>query len=39
MDTEAVTRINYPSFEWIKGHSGALLPEEVTAQLDELFEE
>lgn len=28
-----------PSFEWTKGHSGALLPEEVTAQLDELFEE
>ena len=28
-----------PSFEWIKGHSGALLPEEVTAQLDDLFEE
>lgn len=28
-----------PSFEWTKGHSGALLPEEVTAQLDELCEE
>ena len=28
-----------PSFEWTKGHSGVLLPEEVTAQLDELFEE
>lgn len=27
-----------PSFEWTKGHSGALLPEEVVAQLNELCE-
>lgn len=28
-----------PSFEWAKGHSGALLSDEVDAKLDELWEE
>ena len=28
-----------PSFDWAKGHSGALLSDEVEAKLDELWEE
>ena len=28
-----------PEFEWAKGHSGALLPEEIVTKLDELCEE
>jgi hypothetical protein len=27
-----------PAFDWSKGHSGALLPEEVAAQIGELCE-
>ena len=28
-----------PGFDWSKGHSGALLPEEVVTKLDELDDE
>lgn len=27
-----------PAFDWVKGHSGALLPDEIVAKLDELCE-
>lgn len=28
----------FPSYEWAKGHSGALLPEDIIDKIDELWE-
>jgi hypothetical protein len=28
----------FPSYEWTKGHSGALLPEDIIDEIDELWE-
>ena len=28
----------FPTYEWTKGHSGALLPEDIIDEIDELWE-